>query len=664
MTRNRDLLAAFIGLVSLVSTAPALTPTDWRNRQKVEVPDGGVVKLVIPAATFDSAQPDLRDLRLIDANGDEVPYLLNRDAGGPRDSSALALRPASFEVSSRQQATVIEIGTGTDQPIDHIQLVTWAPYFLKAAHAEVFEDGIWRSHGTAVPVFRQFGAEHLKIPLNGAKVERVRISIDDARSRSIEFTGAVIAIAPPIEDKPVVVEVPGRIERREEFAGESVLTISLPGKNVPLARLDFDVSGSLFMRRVTVGEREISGGIMRERVIGAGTIFRVAIEGQLERSQFQVPVTMAPAGREVMVHIHNGDSPPLAISAVRVHQQAIELLFHGAQGTYTLLTGNPQAAAPRYDLLAFREELRRGQPVTPSIGGVEATPGYRDASSDAAADGAGGVAGAIDTKAWQVSRPVTIETAGVQELELDLDVLSRARSDFGDVRLVREGNQIPYLVEQTDLSRSIALNLESASDGKRPTVGLWRATLPRPRLPIRRIAMSSSTPLFERHFRIYEALHRGDGSTYESLLAEGDWQRTTGESDSANHVLDFQQPLQGDTFWIETDNGDNAPIVIKEARVIHPVTRLVFRTAATDDVALVYGNREATAPRYDVRLIAGKLLAATRNQASLGAPNATKSSRFTMSGLKEGPLLWAALGLVVIVLLTAVAKLLPKPPAT
>jgi hypothetical protein len=48
----------------------------------------------------------------------------------------------------------------------------------------------------------------------------------------------------------------------------------------------------------------------------------------------------------------------------------------------------------------------------------------------------------------------------------------------------------------------------------------------------------------------------------------------------------------------------------------------------------------------------------------LGAEtNTTKKSRTLFAGINGGYLFWAALALVVVVLLAIVAKLLPKPPA-
>jgi hypothetical protein len=129
-------------------------------------------------------------------------------------------------------------------------------------------------------------------------------------------------------------------------------------------------------------------------------------------------------------------------------------------------------------------------------------------------------------------------------------------------------------------------------------------------------------------------------------------------------TFDLWNRVRTDTVWIETDNGDNPAIALGSVQAVYPVVRLVFKTAETDGFTLVYGNPAANAPRYDLSLVAAKLLTASRSgvQLEVAGPNSTTTgSRF--AGLNGGYLFWGALALVVVVLLGVVAKLLPKPPA-
>src|SRR4051812_19913375 len=346
---------ALVALTFAASALPAaLTPTEWPNRQTVVVAAPGLARLAPPAVTFDAAQMSLGDLRLLDPNGQEVAYLLDRDLSIRSPERMPAFAPKSFRSVKEGDTTQLLIETGTGSSLEAIDLETAVPYFLKAADVDVSDDGVqWKSADAAVPLFRQFGAEHLRLRLPGRSAAFIRVTLDDFRSRTITVTGAKLVPAPTIP-APELVPVGATITRRDEFAGETVLTVTLDGKNVPLGELVLVARDPLFMRRVTVTVREVREAIPSERTVGTGTVYRVALEGAPPDAELAIPLTFTPATRELLVHIHNGDSPPLAIDGVTARQQAVNLFFlAAASGNYQLLSGNPQANPPHYDLAAF-----------------------------------------------------------------------------------------------------------------------------------------------------------------------------------------------------------------------------------------------------------------------------------------------------------------------
>jgi hypothetical protein len=146
-------------------------------------------------------------------------------------------------------------------------------------------------------------------------------------------------------------------------------------------------------------------------------------------------------------------------------------------------------------------------------------------------------------------------------------------------------------------------------------------------------------------------------------LASGGWNRTPEPGSPRNRVFDLGARLSTDILFIETNNGDNPAIVLDTVKAEHAVVRLVFKTAETDGFLLTYGNPSATAPRYDLSLVAMKLLTATRTPARLGDEESDPEgfASGALRHLKGGVVFWGALALVVVVLLVVVARLLPKP---
>lgn len=656
-------------LAGAASAGAALTPTEWQRRQSLDVAAPGLMKVPLPAATFDAAQPGLTDLRVIDASGQETSYLLDRDLSY-RDASlvaAKAVRPKAFRVMPGEESTQLLIETGTDAHLDGLTLETVVPFFLKAAHVDISADGNeWQSLGAAIPLFRQFGAEQLRVSLGRRQVAFVRITLDDVHTRPAAFTGATLQPSPTKAAPPPLTPLGAEITRRDEFAGETVLTVTLAGAHVPLAELGFGAKEPLFMRRVSITVRDVRGSVSSERVVGSGTIYRVALDGSPVQSHLAVALDFAPPTRELLVHIYNGDSPPLTLDGVSARQHPVNLLFMATSaGTHTLLSGNAQATAPRYDLAAFASEMRAANATTVTPGPLDDVPNYRPRESLATAPLPDiPLTGApLDTKEWPAKRTISIERAGVQELELDPATLALTRADFGDLRVMRGGNQIPYVLEQPGLARSLTLIAVATPDSKRPSFSVWRVELPYPNLPLSRLVLTSNTPLFQRQFRIYEKLSDQNGNSYETTLASGAWSRTPDPGVPESRTFDLPNRVRADALWVETDNGDNPAIALGSVQAVYPVARLIFKTADTDGFTLICGNRNATAPRYDLSLVATKLLTSARHTARLSASDASAPERSGSRGISGGVIFWGALGLVVVVLLVVVARLLPKPAA-
>lgn len=666
-----------------LSAFGALTPHEWQYRQAFTVTEPGLMRLAVTADTLSHAQPSLIDLRIVDADGREVPYWINGQFSSHRDPQTET--PPSVDVhkftsSNTTAGTQLLIETGLTGELEAVDLTTSSPGFMLAAHVEISADGNqWKSLGPAVPIFRNLGAEQLRLVLARQRAAFVRVTLDEPQATSAAtrrannsprapFTGARVQAAPVNATPPALAPLGVTVERREEFAGETTLTLQLAGRNVPLVSLSFACNDPLFMRQVTVAVREMQAGEAGERIIATGTIYRVALAGAAVREQLELPLTYLPAHRELIVHVRNGDSPPLAIEAVRAHMRAIDLRFVATQtGEHYLLLGNPQVTAPRYDLALFAGELSRADATSVAASKVQPMPDHRPRETVSAPPDADVllIGAPLDTSDWRHRRPLQITHLGVQQVELDAAVLAHAQADLGDLRIVQDRHQFPYLLERTKLMRKLTVPVAAAPDTKRPTVSVWRVSLPHVGLPSRQIELTSDTPLFDRAIKIYEMRRSANGQLRAHTLAQFNWSHLPNDKREATVHHTFSDRPLTDTLWIETDNGDNPAITLKSVTLFTPVVRLVFKADEAEGFALVYGNEKAAAPRYDLRLLSRQLLSASRNVATLvgdGAVAPPSPLARLVSGRSGTIIFWAALTAVVAALLLVVAKLLPKPP--
>jgi hypothetical protein len=95
------------------------------------------------------------------------------------------------------------------------------------------------------------------------------------------------------------------------------------------------------------------------------------------------------------------------------------------------------------------------------------------------------------------------------------------------------------------------------------------------------------------------------------------------------------------------------------------VTRLVFKAApeAAQPIWLCYGNKEVSAPRYDLSLVASEILRVEKSNAALGGEELAKGGRAARGEEatdRGGVIFWGVLAIVVAALLVLISRLLPK----
>ena len=652
MKRKINLLA-LLGFLLAAASLQALTPDEWKYRQSLEIDKIGPIKFSLPPATLDVAQPDLRDLRVIDATGKEIPYLLLKPAANVGKEFA----PTSFRAELSNRTTILTIETGSTQPLDFVDLETSAKNFIKPVQIELSADGeTWRSFDRNIPIFRQEGAAKTTVSLGQQTAAFVRLTVSDERDRPIAITGAKLQSATTVTTlaEPFV----PRILSTEEFTGETVITLDLGAAHLSLASLEISADDTLYARNVTVAVRELHNGQIGERLLARGSIFQIDFDTYTSAVGQQVAINADIPARELLVHIENGDSPTLRIREIRANRTPIHtVIAPSAPGRFEILTGNTQATTPHYDLAPLSTELGQLQPTAVRISALTTNAAYRQADPLAGLPLEGAT---LDISPWKHQRTVNATKHGVQQIELDLHALANTQTDLADIRLMQTGKQMPYVVERTGLSRDLIFSPVEVSDPKHPSVTRWKFPLSQAGLPLSQLVIHSPTKLFERSIRFYEILKNQQGEPYEHDIATKSWTRTPNEK-SQPLVINLSERMQTNFLWLETDNGDNPPLKLERLQAFFPVIRLLCKTIDDEPVDMIYGNSAATIPHYDVSLIASQLLNADRIPATLGTVQTVVPTTNMLQGANGGVLLWIVLAIVVILLLVVIAKLLPKP---
>ena len=187
-----DRLALLLALAAATPLGAVLVPTEWSHRQELLISSPGLIRVDLTAASFDAAGPRQEDLRVIDATGREIPSLLDR----PPVPLAQTVRPSAFGVKLEGSTTVLTLTTGTTDALAAVTLETPHPFFLRSARVELSDDGVqWTQLDSGLPLFRQWGAEKLTLPLGQRTAAFVRIAVSGDRAGAMPFTGAWLSLA-------------------------------------------------------------------------------------------------------------------------------------------------------------------------------------------------------------------------------------------------------------------------------------------------------------------------------------------------------------------------------------------------------------------------------------------------------------------------------------
>src|SRR5262249_15411785 len=220
-----------IALTILIAaqTCLAFDASEWRNTQALEVPAKGLVRVNVPAATLDAAQPGLEDLRIVDSTGNQVPYLIDRLLPG----SESTISPAEFRSTIENGATQLNLKTGISAPIIGVSLETPATHFMKAADVEGSNDGrSWTKLAGGDSLFQlPNGETKRRVSLPEGAWQLLRITINNLGSPPVPFTGAHLHKArttAPAESVAVT------IKSRDETPRTTRLALDLGAANLTL----------------------------------------------------------------------------------------------------------------------------------------------------------------------------------------------------------------------------------------------------------------------------------------------------------------------------------------------------------------------------------------------------------------------------------------------
>lgn len=605
----------------------------------------------------------LRDLRLYDLSNREVPYLLI----SPPTPEPKWLEGSLAPLALTKKTSGFQVDLGRSLLIDRVRLGGIPAPFVKRCILEGSDDGSrWTRLRNDATVFDLPSQKLtlLEIEFPQSEYRYLKATWDDSASARIPLPGTVSVRLVSAGSLPPRLEVPLQIERRGSEPGVSRYRVRLPASRLPVTEIKLSTTGGNVLRQARITEGRLLGDEIVPTVLGIATLRR-EVRGEIAADEMSVLIA-PPQEAQVDLVIEDGDNPPLEITQVSALFAYLPWIYFESteEQSLTARYGYAGLNAPRYDLEAARTTAEKAQAAEAHW---EAERPVKPEAESPAESGIPEAGSAIDLGSFRYARTIVAHKPGLSALPLDAAVLAHSR--IADLRIAgTDRKQIPYLVERMD--EPLALDLpalektqaprSSQFDAGRGTAArsYYRLRLPFRDLPPARLVFTTSGRVFRRNLRIL--IERNPFNErqepWTESIASATW--THGDPETAAQALTLTIPsLKTTEALVIVEEGDNSPLPITSVKLLLPAHRLRFFRGSESELKLYYGRNNLEAPRYDLAMLAPRLVGAAAGEIRLGPEVEVAPIKAQPISLK---LFWGILIAAVLVLLVLIARLVKK----
>ncbi len=345
-------LGIVLGSVASRAATIASWPQAWRSwsySREVNPPAANGSRpaaIVIPEDVYAHSANQLADLRIVDDEGREVPYVLGVPSGQTRtERRPVRTREQSFAPGEYTEF-VLDVGANP-QFHNAILVNTSETDFIAWAEVAVSDDARqWRNVCDRAPLFRfdkqdLQGTQTLHYSDTNARYIRLRI-LEGSHRFPLTSVNVLYEVTTPVERVPVAASLAAAQSANRQ---ESLWRTDLPAE-LPVNEIRFEADEAEFSRSVVI---ESSSDGQEWSAVGSGEIYRFHHDDVL-REWLRVSFGSGWASHW-RVHIANGNNSPLAGARVMLYMTPRRIVFRPDPARrYLLLYGQSEAKPPHYDL--------------------------------------------------------------------------------------------------------------------------------------------------------------------------------------------------------------------------------------------------------------------------------------------------------------------------
>jgi hypothetical protein len=321
--------------------------SSWHDARAIVIPNATLpayVRLALPQYVDGGPDGTYPSVRVVDANGIEVPYALDTDpavaTGGTAELSDVGFVPGKYTQAIADLGaagalhSVIALDSSQPTYFEHVEIAssddrhTWSVLVPSALIYRVSTNG-------------DNGTNSIEFGPSRARWLRIRV-LDGARAFPISGA-SVPATAPP----PHLVPLTGT-QTLQQLDSKTVVTIDFQTPDTSLDAIAIETATAEYHRRVIVeGDDGTSPGW---QPVAQSDIVRYA-GARAGSGTGPLIVTGTQHVRRIQITIENGNDVPLATPRITALGRQHQVVFRATPGTqYRLLWNAAGADAPVYDL--------------------------------------------------------------------------------------------------------------------------------------------------------------------------------------------------------------------------------------------------------------------------------------------------------------------------
>lgn len=615
----------------------------------VTLPADGPARVRVPLELRSAEDPsDGTDLVIVDGAGREVPFARIEGYGQPE-----RVPPAMVNATVEPGVFTVEPGPF---PIDALEVTL--PPSVMAARVSVARESDDASLAQDVLVWRLPNTSQAVVPLSSPVSELIVVRLAPvvdgvalgALGDGPTFTG--LRGQPSAAPHTVEVDVDPAVLQDNGWARTE---IALP-RALPVDRVRVHAADVVYSRQAGLTDLD-PFEVVRPDTLGAErypdlptTITRADLVG-LTIETTTLPRSGSGVARLALLVDSRGQLP-LDVTAVTVEVDAVELVVLTAgEGPHQVCGGAAPGTSMRSDLAVAVNELVRmaGPPV--DAGPVADNPAWRppELRSNLAVPSV-----PLTRERFRWQRQVT--GAGLVRIPVPLDAALDARPDLGDLRLVSDGNQVPYVLAREPYDRAVEGVTVTRTEHGDETRLVVR--LPERGLRVARIGLHTDALLFDREVRV----SRPTNGHLRPLRAV----RWIGADRPGTLTIEVDQPVD-DELLVTIDNGDDPPLPLDDSVDVTVAGFELVAVLPDGGAELKYGDPSMGPPSYDLSLVYGSMRQRAAAVAEVGERRAAHRVPLTLFDrallvIGVGVLALGTLGLAIDLVRRLPAAV--KPPAS